>query len=707
MGLQKTKHAQNPVSDRFRAPITACLTTTGSDRIFPKRQLRKTIPVFEKIHETLSHLAVNTIAPDIARDFCDYRIPVVTSDVASGKTMLIPALCAQMLAQKNPNAFASKNDAIYVLMPKRNLANNAAENLQAILGDETGTRLIGCLNSTRSDDITRIHPENRIIFTTVGYALHANIIKDAKNFILDEAHEKTIELSLAKAILHHRRTQNEPVRIATMSATIDAEDELAFWGEQAKIYQTKGNAFPVNVIHYPPFSVVHSCMHLIEFHDSRGILVFVSGVEEIENAMRDLLDYLPKEILDQTSIRQIHGRSSGQERQEASAMPTKRYKILIGTNVLESGISLPWVDGGISSGTGKIMNIEGNIQKLEEIDLPQSRIRQQIGRTHRFKPGNFILHGEKKLEDRPEHQTPDILRMSLTQLVMQCAHFDLPLKNLKFAASETPRHEDIQNAIEQLKILGFITTDDKQNIHLTEDGRKISDLPLSFRSAAAYCEAEHLNILSQTLPLIALLEVDDIRKDRRHPLPKHYSTTSDLLNTMAHIYLAFSEAYATNTRNPAKICLSMNIAPHKLREYNAVLEALEKNLDMPADFSIFRDIANDFMIPEKEIKIMQVIFRAFSNDIYRTNLFGGPILRKTIEDHTFVNANIERNSCLRTSHTTNAALSGMLRYVSPRRTGDRPMLFLENITAFTPEQIEAFAPRFPAAMEILLEETAR
>ena len=83
--------------------------------------------MFETLYDTLNHLPVINIAKSITDTYLEGKVCIVTSPVASGKTLIIPAAIAAQIPEE-------ENEVVWVLEPTRLLANNAAKNLRKLLG---------------------------------------------------------------------------------------------------------------------------------------------------------------------------------------------------------------------------------------------------------------------------------------------------------------------------------------------------------------------------------------------------------------------------------------------------------------------------------------------------------------------------------------------------------------------------------------------
>jgi HrpA-like RNA helicase len=271
-------------------------------------------------------------------------------------------------------------------------------------GVEVGREVGFAVGSTRGDK-SNFTPDTQLIFTTYGYALGASLdgsqtklIDSARIIVTDEVHEAGIDISIVRAILRERLEQDPSLRVLEMSATVDAEDQASYWQGQrpTRLHHAKGRHVDLETryVDSRDSSIPKTAIQLIQEENRKGIAIFLPGKKELENTARELKWQAQTAGLD-IDIRTIHGEMSGAERADALRTPEDgKITVLIGTNVIESGINVPWLDAGISDGQGRIpyYNPETEAKTLRTQDLPQWRIVQQMGRL-RF-GGTFVLVSE-------------------------------------------------------------------------------------------------------------------------------------------------------------------------------------------------------------------------------------------------------------------------------------------------------------------------
>jgi HrpA-like RNA helicase len=282
--------------------------------------------------------------------------------------------------------------------------SKAIGNIRKATGVAVGREVGFAVGSTRGDQ-SKFSADTQLLFTTYGFALGASLdssqtklIDSARIIVPDEVHEAGIDISLVRAILHQRLPQDPSLRVLEMSATVDAKQQAAYWQGQrpTRLHHAEGRHVELQTRHVYPddADIPKTAIQLIQEENRKGIAIFVPGKNEIAKTARELQWQAQAAGLD-IDIRTIHGEMSSAERADALRTPEDgKITVLIGTNVIESGINLPWLDAGISDGQGRIpyYNPETEAKALKTQDLPQWRIVQQMGRL-RF-GGTFVLVSE-------------------------------------------------------------------------------------------------------------------------------------------------------------------------------------------------------------------------------------------------------------------------------------------------------------------------
>ena len=418
----------------------------------------------------------------------------------------------------------------------------------------------------------------------------------AHTIVLDEVHEGDEHISLARAVLHQRKKQDPHLRILEMSATVNAHAQAAYWADIAttSIHHAQGSAHPCELTHESPMragnkdrSIEQVVIGLLEgegsvrqriavpvpdaaeatrdeferlldeqehrgkSNGSNGIAVFRGGVKEVENTVKELKRLLNSAGIAQVEVVGIHSGTPSDERRAARKAPKEGWrKIIVGTNVIESGVNLLWVDAGVSDGVRKVPHHRDDTgaDTLVEEDLPQAGVLQQMGRINRnpertgFEQGIFILHAKNNFEQRRKQSGPAIERESMLAPAFHAASLGYDPTQLKWDispayATELPQR--LEQARQDLMRLELIHDD----WTLTRDGAFINRLPLSPEAGAMLNEArlldeqrlrnhEQARVLRDAVIIAAISEARMLKADSKDSHHADQHGTSDLLDAM-------------------------------------------------------------------------------------------------------------------------------------------------------------------------------
>ncbi len=465
--------------------------------------------IFSKVRETLNALPVATIADDVVKSVMAGNVTITAAPTGSGKSMLLPAMLAE-----------ATEEQVVVLVPRRFLATDAAKNVAEMAECAVGSD-VGFAVGKMTGEHSQFSEKTKLLFVTYGYAISSGLINTAKNIALDEVHEAAEDISLARAILHERKKNDPSLRLLEMSATIDAKRQAGYWSDVAKthIETVEGQTLPCEVRRQTPGkdgkTIASTVTDLLTKESRNGIAVFCPGIKEVERAVEEIREMVKSKDIPNVEVVQIYGGTPADERAKARATPKPGWKkVIVGTNVIESGVNLRWVDAGVSDGFGKIPYDRPDTGAAALIleNLPQWRVVQQQGRINRdavatgFASGIFILHSNEAMEHRAHQATPELERCSLTQFAFHAASLGYTPDTLHVDARIEPSRWCEAKA--DLMRLGLIHED----WSLTKDGKYVAKLPLSPETGAMLCEAHRMDVM-------ALRSDDAALKNRPKLLP--------------------------------------------------------------------------------------------------------------------------------------------------------------------------------------------
>jgi ATP-dependent helicase HrpB len=448
---------------------------------------------------------------------------VVTAPPGSGKTMLVPAAVLDDLPA---------DKTVILIQPRRLAARSVARRIAqlrgVVLGGEVGYRVRFDACAGR---------DTRLTVVTTGILLRRLlddvVIDEVGAVVLDEFHERTIEMDLVLGLLTRiRQTLRLDLRIVVMSATLAAEPVACLLGD-CPVVHAEGRRFPVQV-RYLRRGDQRSLVDLVAatvpdaLRDTTGhVLVFLPGVGEIMRC-QDALASLAER--NSHAIVPLFG-DLPPEAQDRALADLGCRKIILATNVAETSITIEGVTAVIDSGEARQMRVAAatGLPRLELIAISQASAEQRAGRAGRTAPGVcWRLWNEAGHALRPVADLPEVVRSDLAEPLLLL----LTLGELEdFAWLDAPPAEALANAHQLLHALG--ATDDHGA--LTPTGRELARLPAHPRLARLLLSGAKHGVLRETSVAAALLsERDPFRAaDSRRRGPRDYGavrTSSDVVD---------------------------------------------------------------------------------------------------------------------------------------------------------------------------------
>lgn len=359
---------------------------------------------------SLPQLPIDALLGELAESLGQTPNLLLVAEPGAGKTTRVPRALLEVVAGQ-----------VLVLEPRRLAARMAARRVAWELDEEPGVT-VGY--QVRFERVAG--PQTRLHFLTEG-VLTRRLLTDpdltgVDAVILDEFHERHLESDLALALLRRLQQRRPELKLIVMSATLDAEPVAAFLGN-CPVLRSKGRAFPLTVEHLPyspaPLEeqVRSAVQRLVEGGETGGILVFLPGAAEIRRALRSC------EAVARRAGRlllPLYGDLPPAEQDRAVA-PSAQAKILLATNVAESSVTIDGITAVVDSGLARQASWSRwtGLPTLTVGRVSQASATQRAGRAGRIAPGRVLrLYPQADLNQRPAHETPEILRGDLAQLCL-------------------------------------------------------------------------------------------------------------------------------------------------------------------------------------------------------------------------------------------------------------------------------------------------
>lgn len=449
---------------------------------------------------SLSPLPIDPVLPSVIQALREASSLVLEAPPGAGKTTRVPRA---MLDAKLVDG------EIVVLEPRRLAARLAARRVAEELGERVG-ETIGY--TVRFEDASSAR--TRVRFVTEGVLtrrlLADPLLRGVSAVLLDEFHERHLQGDVALALLKRvQQTSRPDLRIVAMSATLDAGPVAEFLG--CKVVRSEGTRFDVATSHLAQpddrkidLQVASALRTLIKDGLDGHVLVFLPGAAEIRWAMEACQKLASDNDL---ALVPLHGDLPPADQDRAVGQSSRR-KVILSTNVAESSVTIEGIVAVIDSGLVRVVRHApwSGLPTLAVEKTSRASATQRTGRAGRTRPGRALrLFTKADFDARPDHDTPEILRVDLSQTMLELAASGARAHEVSFL--DAPRPDALAAAEELLGRLGAITREGS----ITGIGRRMLAFPLHPRQARLLVEAERRGVGHDGAVLAALVGERDLR----------------------------------------------------------------------------------------------------------------------------------------------------------------------------------------------------
>ncbi|KAG9525647.1 ATP-dependent RNA helicase A, partial [Aureobasidium melanogenum] len=456
---------------------------------------------------------------------------------------------------------------------------------------------------------------------------------EVTHLVIDEIHERSIDTDFLLIVLRALMIRRPDLKVVLMSATVDAQRFSSYLGN-APIVTVPGRTFPVaakyledaieltghtiedgspktadaddddfeagsseatiaaakQLTGYSPktartlagfdeyaidYTLIVKLLEKIAYDPSytqfsQAILIFLPGLAEIRS-LNDFLGGHPA-FSKGWLVYPLHSTFSSEEQQAAFKVPPPGMrKIVLATNIAETGITIPDVTAVIDTGKHKEMRFDERRQlsRLIQSFISRANAKQRRGRAGRVQEGICFHLFTKYRHDEimAPQQTPEMLRLSLQDLVMRVKICKLgDIEQALSQALDPPSLKNIRRAIDALIDVGALTSSEE----LTPLGNQLAKLPLDAQlgklillSSVFGCLDFALSVaatLSSKTPFVAPMgakkQADTVRLGFKRG-------NSDLL-TAYNAYCAWRKACATPGISEQQFCRKNFLSPINL-----------------------------------------------------------------------------------------------------------------------------------------------
>lgn len=426
---------------------------------------------------------------------------VLSAPTGSGKSTQAPKFLLDALPGR-----------IVVLEPRR----LSARSLAARVASERGTPLGGEVGyAVRFEN--RTGPKTRLVFQTYG-VFASTLAKDpalagVSAVVLDEFHERTLDADLALAWLKALRARRPELKVLVMSATLAGEALERYLPGAARL-EVEGRLFPVETAYRPLTAaralgegVLGALQDLARGGLSGSVLVFLPGLREIRRAREVLGPWCRAEGFD---LRDLHGGMDLAEQQELM-VPGERPRVILATNLAETGLTVPGVTAVVDSGLHRVAAHDParGLNTLYLSRISRANADQRAGRAGRTAPGRCV-----RLWSRADEAAmapalkPEIERLELSSLRLRAAALPAPVDWLT-----QPPPAAWESAGRALAGVGALDAAGRP----TPRGLALARYPAPPRAAAVLEDAKALGpeAFERACAMVAAFEAEDARRPGR------------------------------------------------------------------------------------------------------------------------------------------------------------------------------------------------
>lgn len=420
-----------------------------------------------------------------------------------------------------------------------------AEEQGVVVGEEVGYKYRG-VDQTRPSTLIKYCTEG----TLMRELLNAGSLDQCSVIILDEAHERKIDIDVLLSYLKQEVPKKPNLRVIVSSATMVATKFSVFLGGAA-IIKIEGRTFPVEFLYrsveisdYVNASIA-TAIYIHEDHPigSGDILLFLTGREEIEAAF----DILKQKCIYNLEVFKAYSNLDSMEHLDDAFKPVAagKRKLVISTNLAEASLTIPGIVYVIDPGytKTKLYDSKTGVESLTVLPISKASAAQRAGRAGRTAPGKcYRLYTEKNFDEMRKSTIPEIQRSNLSQTVLLLK--GMHVNDLeKFTFIDAPPKEALLASEMELYRLGALN---EKGI-ISSIGSRMVNIPLDPNLAKMMIASIDLKCTDEIITIIGMMGLTNIFK---RPKAKQYeadrakgefeSKVSDLI-TYLNVYKAWEE----------------------------------------------------------------------------------------------------------------------------------------------------------------------
>ena len=520
-----------------------------------------------------------------------HPVVIISGETGSGKTTQIPKFCLA--------AGRGIDGKIGCTQPRRIAAVTVANRIAEELGEPPGRSVgykIRFQDKTGPDAFIKIMTDGILL----AEAQSDPRLSDYDTLIVDEAHERSLNIDFLLGILKTLLKRRKDLRVIITSATIDTEKFAAAF-DAAPIIEVSGRTYPVEVRweqtdERPGGSdnaadtelthvekAVAAVSRIVREPGGGDILVFMPTEQDI----RDTIEILEGRKFPGAAVFPLFARLTASDQARVFSARAAR-KIIVATNIAETSLTIPGIKYVVDTGLARVSqyNPRTRTTALPVIEVSRSSADQRMGRCGRVQNGVCVrLYTETDYNTRPRFTLPEILRSNLAEVILRMLALKLP-EIAAFPFLDRPPDKSIQDGFDLLMELGAIepapkeetTKGENPQYILTQQGKQMAAMPLDPRLSRMLIEAKQDGCLPEVAVIVAALSIQDPRErpaekaaaaDRAHGV--FNDPRSDFISLL-NIWNRFHEIGSGTGKTAAmkRFCTANFLSFRRMREWRDI-----------------------------------------------------------------------------------------------------------------------------------------
>ncbi|KAJ8036559.1 ATP-dependent RNA helicase dhx29 [Holothuria leucospilota] len=623
---------ENSTTDRRQHP------QVSSDRLKTLMKEKQNSKQFKKLYPIRQGLPVSQYKAAILDNLSGHPVILIAGETGSGKSTQIP----QFILEDVIGSGQGGDSLIVCTQPRRISAISLANRVSQEIGEEgPGSKNSLCGYQIRFE--SKQSAATRLLYCTTGVLLRKmqldSKLQNVSHIIVDEVHERSVQSDFLLIILKRLLQVRKDLKVILMSATMESSKFSAYF-QQCPVISIPGRTFPVQVfqvedvieqIKYEldsdsPYAVKSSnltehtqtvsisgmrgqsskvtlrwdtendeatkeelLLHLDKdptFSEIEGaVLVFLPGLSHIQELYEQLESHKVFSDPSRYLLIALHSMLSSSNQSSAFDVPPKGVrKVVLATNIAETGITIPDVVFVIDTGKAKEnrYNEQRKMSSLEEVFISQASAKQRQGRAGRVREGIcFRMYTNYKYSQLRSYTQPEIQRVPLEELclhILKC-NYGEPEKFLA-SAVDPPDSLAVRNAMALLREVGACTLTEMPE--LTPLGHHLSALPLNVRVgkmlvyAALFGCLEPVSVIAAAMtdkpPFVVPLE----KRDKANEAKRGMSIASSDQLTIFKAYSGWKLAQRKGRQEELSFCRKNFLSRTNLLNIENVAKDLQR-----------------------------------------------------------------------------------------------------------------------------------